>query len=277
MSAYSDIFDLSQRPTLSTGVGPYKMFKVPVAASVAVSGSVALISYGQGAPSNGTDGYAPACTYIDRTNGIKYTNTGTGLLSVWSADSTATSATVAFTGAVTTTDGVASGGARKVGGTQSVAVAAGTSLTASASEAVLLSYSIPANTIKAGTVIKVTAMARVTADTGATTLTGRLRFGTTTLTGTVLAATSAVDNAAGYFMRFEYILVGRAAPGAAAAVTGSGSYAIPGAAATAMAAAYLTPTNFATNGALLIEITGQFNASDANAVQGESLVVEIIG
>lgn len=198
-------------------------------------------------------------------------NSGTAILTV-AGDSTLASA-----GALTTTDGVSSGTARKVGGVASIITAAGTSHTGSTDEAVLASYVIPANTIKAGTFVRCRFLARVTADNGATTLTGRLRLGTTTLTGTELIVSSAVDTSSGHIFEGEFVLIGRAAPGASAAIVGCGSFAQPAAAGGARITANLNSTNFATNGALLLELTADWSAADANAVQAEIFVVEVIG
>lgn len=198
-------------------------------------------------------------------------NSGTELLSV-TAD-----AALASLCAMTTTDGVASGTARKIGGVASIITAAGTSHTGSTDEAVLASYVIPANTIKAGTLVRCRFLARVTADNGATTLTGRLRLGTTTLTGTELIVSSAVDTSSGHIFEGEFVLIGRAAPGAAAAIVGCGSFAQPAAAGGARITANLNTTNFATNGALRLELTADWSAADANAVQAEIFVVEVIG
>lgn len=182
-----------------------------------------------------------------------------------------------FVDRITTTDGVSGGPTRIIGGRASVLTANGTAHTNSTDETVLASYVIPASTIKSGTVVKVKFAARVTADAGATTLTGRLRFGTTTLTGTELIVTSAVDTATNHLFVGEYTLIGRAAPGAAAAVVGTGIYSNPGAAGSAMLSASLASTNFATNGALRLELTADWSAADANSVTAEVFVVEIVG
>lgn len=182
-----------------------------------------------------------------------------------------------FVARVTGTDGVTSGPTRIFGGPVSVLQANGTAHTNSTDEAVLASYVIPANTIKAGTVVKVKFAARVSADAGATTLTGRLRLGTTTLTGTALLATSAVDTGVDSLIVGEYTLVGRAAPGAAAAVVGAGSYCNPGGVGAQMLSAALGATNFATNGALRLELTADWSAADANSIRAELFVVEIDG
>ena len=189
----------------------------------------------------------------------------------------ATAGTAAVVGALTTTDGVVSGDARTVGGRVDVDVANGTAHTNSTDETVLTSYSIPANTIKAGTVVKVKFCARVSADNGATTLTGRLRLGATTLTGTALITTSATDTGVNSLFMGEFTLVGRAAPGAAAAVVGMGWFCEPAAAGGAALTANLGSTNFATNGALLLELTADWSAADANSIRSEIWEVEIIG
>lgn len=177
---------------------------------------------------------------------------------------------------LTTTDGVASGDARVVGGRAYALTAAGTSLTGTASETVLGSYSIPANTLKAGSTLRARWKVKVTADSGATTLTVRARLGATTLTGTVLTATSAVDTSSGDLSSGWLELVARAAPGASVAVEGVGYYSDPAAAGGAMKVASLDATNLATNGALLFEVTGQWSAGDANACQLEHLTIEIV-
>lgn len=181
-----------------------------------------------------------------------------------------------FTDTVTTTDGVASGTARRIGGVASRIVADGTAHTSSTDEAVLASYEIPANTLKAGTVVKVRWSARVTADNAGTTLTGRLRLGATTLTGTELVVTSAVDTSANHLFVGEYLIQAREAPGAASAVVGVGMHAL-GAAGSNMVSAGLATTALATNGALKLEVTGDWSAADANSVRAEVFVVEVVG
>lgn len=196
-----------------------------------------------------------------------------GALSVAGASAVAA---VAASGRVTTTDGVASGAARVVGGRHSVAVAAGTSLTGTVSETVLASATLVAGALKAGTVLKCRFRARVTADTGATTLTVRLRLGATTLLGSALVTTAAVDTGSGDLCMGEFVLTARAAPGATSACVGFGAFIDPAVGGT-YKTANLNSTNFATNGALLLELTGEWSAADANAVQAEEFYVEIVG
>lgn len=155
-------------------------------------------------------------------------------------------------------------------------VAAGTSFTNSTDETVLTSYSIPANTIKSGTRVKVRWGARVTANNSTTTFTGRLRLGPTTLIGTALVATSAVDTDVDHWFTGEFELIGREAPGATAEVVGVGFSSL-GAVGAQCSQQFLTPTDFATNGILRLELTGDWSAADANAIQSEYWIVEITG
>jgi hypothetical protein len=184
--------------------------------------------------------------------------------------------TVAAQGRITTTDGVSSGTARVVGGRASSNTAAGTSLTNSSTETVLGSYTIPASTLKSGSVLRACYKVKVTADNGATTLTVRLRLGATTLTGTVLIATGAVDTGNNHIACGFFELIARAAPGAAVALEGMGWFTEPGAAGGNFKSATLDATNFATNAALLLEVTGQWSAADGNACQLEHLTVDVI-
>lgn len=156
-----------------------------------------------------------------------------------------------------------------------VSVAAGTSHTGSTDEAVLASRTIQANRLTAGTTCRVAWGARVTADNAGTTLTGRLRLGGTTLTGTELCVTGAVDTSSGHYFSGWFEFVSRATPGAAVAITGIGQTMIGaiGASGAAPVQQALAPTNFATNAALLLEVTGDWSAADANAVQMEYFTV----
>lgn len=181
--------------------------------------------------------------------------------------------TTAVDGRLTTTDGVASGTAKVVGGLLYSLTAAGTALTNSTTETVLGSCTIPANTIKAGTVVQIRYQGIVTADNGATTLTVRLRIGATTLVGTAVISHAATDTSANHIFTGFCELVGRAAPGAAAACVAKTHYNDPAAAGATVKAGFLGSTNFATNGALLVEVTGQWSAADANSCRLDLLDV----
>jgi hypothetical protein len=74
-------------------------------------------------------------------------------------------------------------------------VADGTTHSNSTDEAVLASYVFPANFFTSGKVIKFDCALEVPSSNATDTLTVRVRFGPTTLTGTALATSSAVDSA----------------------------------------------------------------------------------
>jgi hypothetical protein len=152
-----------------------------------------------------------------------------------------------------------------------VAVAAGTALTNSTTETVLGSTTLPANLLTSGTVIRFTALARVTANASTTTLTTRVRLGATTLTGTAIYATSAIDTASGDYCLIRGEIVARDVPGATANLIALGEVAVPGT--LSMVPWKMNAATFATNGNLLLEVTGQWSAADANSVQLESLTV----
>jgi hypothetical protein len=179
---------------------------------------------------------------------------------------------LASTGALTTTDGVSSGPTRKVGGLVNAATAAVT-LTNSTTETDLGTYTIPANTLKQGTVLRFRLAAHCTGNAGADTMTFRVKLGGTTLYTT--AALAMVNNDVAIF---EGELSAYAAPGASAAVavnlsatsSVSGTFGTKG---TALAAA-----NYATNGALILKVTGQWSAASASDVLvADSYTVRIEG
>ena len=224
----------------------------------------------------GKTGSAPQI--VTPSGGATISNTGAITLTgsaVAAAVEAAT--TLPLTGAVTTTNGIASGTAKTVGGVAAVLAAAGAALTASATETVLASYVIPASTILVGTVIRVRFQLIQTAVNGADTLQIRLRLGTTTLTGTLLITGAATAGVASNIACGEFVLTGRAAPGASAAIVGMGGYTeLAAAGVNSGKSAILPTTNFATNGALRLELTGQFSSSNAgNSCRADSFVVEV--
>ena len=178
----------------------------------------------------------------------------------------------AFTGAVTTTDGVASGTARKVGGAAATAVAAVT-LTNSAAETSLGTYTIPANTVKAGTSVRVRGYVRVTGNAAADTLTLRVKFGTSTVLQTTALVMIANDIA-----MVDCVITGRAAPGAAASCAFGGVASWTASGVADLLPAVNAPANQATNGALDVKLTGQWNAASASDIAiCEEFIVDVVG
>lgn len=194
------------------------------------------------------------------------------------AGNEAVTGTLAVTGATThvgrTTvrDGVAGGDDRVVGGRASSA--AGVAVHDSAAEAVSASYTIPANTLKAGSVVKVRGRLTATATVGTDTLQFKLRLGGVTLTGTALITGTATDVANADQGVFEFALFVAAAPGAAVAIVGYGQYTDP--AGTTWKLATLASTNFATNAALLLEATLKWSTANANSGLVDWLEVEVL-
>lgn len=185
-----------------------------------------------------------------------------------------------FTGAVTTTRGIASGTANKVGGLASVQTTASTAITANNTETTFDNgvYNMPANTIGLGTVVKIRFQGTVVSSTGSETVTVKLVIGgtTTDVNGTALLTSPAPDATNGDIFAGEFVLIGRAAAGAAAACVGFGWVAngVPGTA-TALPK-FLATTNLATNGALPIKVTCT-NSSSGESCRLDVFVVEICG
>jgi hypothetical protein len=190
---------------------------------------------------------------------------------------TDSSGNLAFKGRLTTNDNVTSGTDKVVGGTAFVDVATNDTITAAASNNAFVSfaqtYSIPANTLKAGTLVRVRLFVDViNAAAGTATLTINLRLG-----GTSVIATTAVDPAANDWQSIEFTFVSRAAPSAASAIVGVGRWNTSVAGTNVTKEAILQSTNFATNGALVIDSQAKWSAADATTTaQLEMLNVEII-
>jgi hypothetical protein len=186
---------------------------------------------------------------------------------------------LASTGALSTTDGVGSGTAKKVGGIAARAVAASTALTASSTETVFSTgtYTVPANTIKQGTVVRIRFQGIATATNSSDTLGVKLYISTTTMTGTVLITIAAADATNDDIFQGEFTLVGRAAPGATAACVGVGSHSTLAAVGGAVVNDILATTNLATNAALIIEVAGKWSSTNAgNSCRLDFFTVEII-
>ncbi|MFH1570926.1 MAG: hypothetical protein ABIL09_23230, partial [Gemmatimonadota bacterium] len=126
----------------------------------------------------------------------------------------------------------------------------------------LATYTIPANTIKDGTVVRVKGHVLVSDGTSAATLTIRARLGG--VGGTLLVASSAVNVATNDYGYFEIELHGTAAPGGTVPVNAIAKVRdLAAAGADAFISAY-DATNAATNGALDLVLTGQWNGGAAD-------------
>lgn len=165
----------------------------------------------------------------------------------------------------------------RLGAVFSASVAAGATVTGN-TEAVSASVTLPANILRSGTGVRVrgTIIAPTTLSTD--TLQARLRLGSTTLTGTAIFTNTAVDVADGSFCVFDMLLVAQGAPSAATSIISSGQVSNFGTTSTGTSptARRSTPTNFATNAPLLLEVTLQWSTASANAANVEYLFVEVL-
>ena len=180
-----------------------------------------------------------------------------------------------FTGAVTTTDGVTSGPVRKVGGLISTKTSS-TTLTNSTAETVIATYTLPANTLKAGTVLRIRGGARVSGVTGTPNAAISVRIGG--VSGTVIASSGGVAVIGNDVLSADMLVSSRAAPSASSALVSEG-VARWTASGVGGAKPFLSaPTNAATNGALDLVLTGQWDAaSSSNILVGEAFVIEVVG
>ena len=192
------------------------------------------------------------------------------------AITTTATPSLAVTVPLTTTNGITSGTARLVGGIAYNLAAAGSTLTASSTETQMAAYTIPANTLLLGTMVRITWQLIQTAKNGTDTLTVSLRCGPTTLTGTKLVTGTATAGVVNGLNVGEFNLVCRASPSAASACVGVGGYSEVAAAGGPWITEYIGATNFATNGALVVELTAQFSCTSAsNSCRCDIFTVEL--
>jgi hypothetical protein len=186
--------------------------------------------------------------------------------------------TTALTGRVTTTDGVASGTAKVVGGLAYSNTAASAAHTNTTTEALFdAQYSVPANTLKAGTVVKIRYQGIATATNGTDTLTIKLYIGG--LLGTALLTGTATDVANNAIFAGEFTLVIRTA-GATGTMVGVGTHTdVPAASGTASHAIteILASTTIDTTAAQVIGVGADWSVADpGNSARLDILVVEIL-
>lgn len=214
--------------------------------------------------------------FIDNNAAALTVRAGSAGLTILTVVTTDAAESWNFTSRISTTDGVASGTARRVGGLASGIVASATMVdpagAGDAAETVVSTYTIPANTIKAGTTIRVDFAYRITVGATVETLEMRLRLGG--VGGTVVALSTSADPATGSGSGYA-ILKGRAAPGAAAEVAHFGVIKNIAAAGSDSTVVQQGPTltNFATNGSLDLVVTADW--ANAEAAGGDTVSLEI--
>lgn len=176
---------------------------------------------------------------------------------------------------LTTTDGVTSGTARIVGGLAYTSVAASTALTGTqeADTAFDSSYTLPANSLKAGTVLRIRAQGIHTATTGAETHTMALKVGSVTI-----ASKTLIDPANNDIFYFDATVVCRDAGASGHIVaTGTQAHGVPG---TASAIPFLLASSVIdTTGTNVVGvyIDRQASATDSDSARLDVITVEVIG
>jgi hypothetical protein len=155
--------------------------------------------------------------------------------------------------------------------------AAGTTVTTTSTETVSASATIPANLLTTGSVVRVRVQGIQTAVNGADTCRFQVRIGPTTLTGQGVLDSTAVAGGVSYIFVGEFSLTCRAVPSATSACVGAGIQNVLAASGAAMLNTYLGSTNFATNGALLVEATIKFSSANAgNSARVDLLEVTVL-
>ena len=188
----------------------------------------------------------------------------------------------AFKGRLTTNDGVPNGTDRVVGGRAYTNTAASSAVSNTTNEtAFSTKYTIPANTLKAGTLVKVRFQGIATATNSTDTLTIKLYLATDTtagaIVGTVLISLAATDVADNNVFTGEYELIIRTA-GASGTMVGVGVFkSIPAAEGTMTSKDdILASTTVDTTVAQIVAATATWSvASSSNSVRLDFLRVEI--
>lgn len=153
-------------------------------------------------------------------------------------------------------------------------LAAGTALSNSTTETVLASTSLAAYSLQRSKIIRVRGSVIATATNSTDTLNVKLRIGPTTLTGTVVGASGAVDVANNDVVVVDVECTTRAVPSTSVTVLCEGWISAPGAEATATARVAFEALALDTTVAQKVEITGTWSvASASNSCRADSLKV----
>lgn len=140
----------------------------------------------------------------------------------------------------------------------------GTTLTNSTSETVLASHSLGANALQAGKTYQLRAAVSVPSTNSTDTLTLKVRIGGTTLTGTAVYTSAAVDvaNSDLAVIDCEIHVFSVGSSGAARALTQASTG--PDASAIAVGSYYAAVSSLDTTAAILIELTGTWSVAHAD-------------
>jgi hypothetical protein len=154
-------------------------------------------------------------------------------------------------------------------------LAAGTALSNSTTETVLASYTLPAYGLQRGQVIQVDADVIAPATNSTDTLTVRMRVGPTTLTGTIVGTSGAVDVANNDVVDIDVDCTVRST-GTAGVVVCAGTVTALGAEGTATARVAFEELTLNTALAQRIEVTGVWSvASASNSCRADAFSVAV--
>lgn len=198
------------------------------------------------------------------------------------ASSLAQGSAQAFTSTVTTTDGVPSGTARRIGGIAFRSIVASTAQLGTVETRVVLdqSYTLPANSLKVGTVIEIEALVFHTSTTGSETHTLAVA-----MNATDLAVTGNLDPADNGASRIRFVVVVRSV-GVSGTVVGWGTC-DNGTRAAALTATHGLMTGTTSTSTQVIDTTidqvigiaidRQASAGDTDSCRLDALVVRVSG
>lgn len=253
--------------------------------------NINVLGFFAGTPTASIPGYEIGAIAIDVTNGLWYRNTGSRTSATWTAVSGTTvtamtittlttsnisggGSTIALTDRMTTTDGVASGTARVIGGLAYSNVAASTTVGATSVETLFdVNYTIPANTLKAGTVVKVRYVGFGVAGSGTDTLAHKLYIGGSG--GTAIISSAAAQLATNATFTGECDIVCRTA-GTTGTIVAFGTYKQSSAEGTmTVKDDYLASTTLNTTANQALVVTGTWNTTNATSARLDILDVLI--
>lgn len=184
--------------------------------------------------------------------------------------------TIAFTDRMTTTDGVSSGTARVIGGLAYSNTAASTTIGNTGGSETLfdLSYSIPANTLKAGTKVRVRYAGFGVTGIGSDTFAHKLYIGGSSGTALITSATAVLATNGTFTGETELICRTAGATGTAISF---GTYKQSSAEGTmTVKDDYVASTTINTTAAQSVCVTGTWNSNNANSARLDILFVEIV-
>lgn len=258
-----------------------------------------LLGYFAGTPTASITGYNPGAIAIDITNSRWYRNSGTVTSATWVREDSggittltvtqanittaavgtltgnAAGTTIAVTDRMTTTDGVSSGTARVIGGLAFSQTTASTAIASTSAETLFdQSYTIPANTLKVGTVVKIKYFGIQTTVIGTDTNRQRLYIGGSG--GSLLADSVAAAGANSATFSGDAVVTCRTT-GASGTVVGYGEAAQPiaGQSTVVYKNTILNSATLNTTTAQAIVLTNTFNTTNANSIRTDGLIVEI--